>query len=47
MEGTNKGLIELEKINNNYTGTDEKLKKLISEIIKVEEQNNEELKGFL
>ncbi len=47
MEGTNKGLIELEKINNNYTGTDEKLKKLISEIIKVEQQNNEDLKGFL
>lgn len=47
MEGTNKGLIELEKLNNDYHGTDDSLREMIHKIIIREQQNNEELKVFL
>ena len=47
MEGTNKGLIELETLQNHYQGKDEDLKKLISSIIQMEQKNNEELKNYL
>ena len=47
MEGTNKGLISLEELLNNYSGKDEKIVKLIQEVISLEHQNNEELKIFL
>ena len=47
MEGTNKGLIELEKILNHYDGQDEKLIQMIEKIIEEEKQNYEELKIFL
>ena len=47
MEGTNKGLIELETLQNHYQGKDENLKKLISTIIQMEQKNNEALKNYL
>ncbi|MBR1679841.1 MAG: hypothetical protein IJ743_02435 [Bacilli bacterium] len=47
MEGTNKGLIELETIQNHYQGKDQELKNLISDIIQMEQKNNEELKLYL
>ena len=47
MEGTNKGLIQLEELLNNYQGKDEKINELIKETIDLEHQNNEELKIYL
>lgn len=47
MDGTNKGLIELETLQNNYNGTDEDIKKMITKIIEIEQQNNEDLKIYL
>ena len=47
MEGTNKGLIQLEELLNNYQGKDEKIKELIEKVIDLEHQNNEELKIYL
>lgn len=47
MEGTNKGLISLEELKNNYNGKDEKLIAMIEKIIKIEQQNNEDLKIYL
>ena len=47
MEGTNKGLIQLEELLNNYQGKDEKIKELIKKVIDLEHQNNEELKIYL
>ncbi len=47
MEGTNKGLIQLEELLNNYQGKDEKITELIKETIDLEHQNNEELKIYL
>ena len=47
MEGTNKGLISLEEIKNNYHGKEKKLIDMIEKIIKIEQQNNEDLKIFL
>lgn len=47
MEGTNKGLIQLEKLLNNYQGKDEDLIKFIENLLVFEQQNNEELKVYL
>ena len=47
MEGTNKGLIQLEELSNNYQGKDDKIIDLIKEIINLEHQNNDELKIYL
>lgn len=47
MEGTNKGLIELETLQNHYDGKNQELKDLISKIIVMEQKNNEELKLYL
>ena len=47
MEGTNKGLVQLEELLNNYIGKDNKIIELIKEIIDLEHQNNEELKIYL
>lgn len=47
MEGTNKGLIQLEELLNNYQGNDEELRELIQKTIDLEHQNNEELKIYL
>ncbi len=47
MEGTNKGLIQLEELLNNYQGKDQKIIDLIQDTIQLEHQNNEELKIYL
>lgn len=47
MEGTNKGLIQLEELLNNYQGKDEKILDLIKKTIDLEHQNNDELKIYL
>ena len=47
MEGTNKGLIQLEELLNNYQGKDEKIIDLIKKTIDLEHQNNDELKIYL
>ena len=47
MEGTNKGLIQLEELLNNYQGKDEDLIKFIENLLVFEQQNNEELKVYL
>ncbi len=46
IEGTNKGLIELELLQNHYE-KDKEIKEMISNIIKLEQNNIEELKVFL
>lgn len=47
MEGTNKGLIQLQELLNHYNKKDKKLVKIIEEILELEHQNNNELKNFL
>jgi len=47
MEGTNKGLLQLEEIKNNLNETNEKLSKMLEEILLFEKNNYEELKVFL
>ena len=47
MEGTNKGLIQLEELLNNYQGKEEKILDLLKKTIDLEHQNNEELKIYL
>ena len=47
MEGTNKGLIQLEELLNNYQGKKEKIIDLIKKTIDLEHQNNDELKIYL
>lgn len=47
MEGTNKGLIQLQELLNHYNKKDKKLVKIIEEILELEHQNNNELKKFL
>ena len=47
MEGTNKGLIQLEELLNHYDGDNQDLRKLIEKIIDFEKKNYEELKLYL
>ncbi len=47
MEGTNKGLIQLQELLNHYNNQDKKLVKCIKNIIEIEHKNNNELKEFL
>lgn len=47
MEGTNKGLIQLEELLNHYQGNDQKLIKMMEDTLKMEQQNNEDLKVYL
>jgi len=47
MEGTNKGLIELEELLNHYEGADEKILSMIQKVLDFEHQNYEELKIYL
>ena len=47
IEGTNKGIIELETLQNHYQGEDQNLKDIISEMITMEQKNIEELKAYL
>lgn len=47
MEGTNKGLIQLQELLNHYNKKDKKLVKILEETLELEHQNNNELKKFL
>ena len=47
MEGTNKGLIQLQELLNHYNEKDKKLVKILEETLELEHQNNNELKKFL
>ncbi len=47
MEGTNKGLIQLQELLNHYNKKDKKLVKILEETLELEYQNNNELKKFL
>lgn len=47
MEGNNKGIIEVTKIQNEYNGNDEEIKELIANFLKTEEANVEEMKKYL
>lgn len=47
MEGTNKGIIEITKIKNEYEGEDEELKELIEDFLRVEQNNLEQMKKYL
>ncbi len=47
IEGTNKGLISLEELLNNYQGKDEKITSMIKKVLIFEHSNYEELKIFL
>ena len=47
MEGTNKGLIQLQELLNHYNKHDRKLVKYLEAMITIEHQNNNELKIYL
>lgn len=47
MEGTNKGLIQIQELLNHYNKKDKKLVKCMKEILTLEHQNNNELKKYL
>lgn len=47
MEGTNKGLIQLEELQNHYSGKDEKIISMLQKVVDFEHQNYEELKIYL
>ncbi len=47
IEGTNKGLVQLEELLNHYDGCDEKIKEMIQKILDREKENYEELKIYL
>ena len=47
MEGTNKGLIQLQELLNHYNKKDKKLVIVLEETLELEHQNNNELKKFL
>lgn len=47
MEGTNKGLIQLEELLNHYDGDNQDLRKFIEKMIDFEKNNYEELKLYL
>ncbi len=47
IEGTNKGVIKITTALNNYNHEDEEIVKLANELLKIEQQNIEELKPFL
>ena len=47
MEGTNKGLIQLQELLNHYNKHDRKLVKYLEAMIAIEHQNNNELKIYL
>lgn len=47
IEGTNKGLVQLEEMLNHYDGNDEKIKEMIEKILDREKENYEELKIYL
>lgn len=47
MEGNNKGIIEITKMQNEYQGSDEELKQIIQKFLTTMEQNLEEMKKYL
>ncbi len=47
MEGNNKGIIEITKIQNHYEGQDEELKNICHRFLKTLEHNLQEMKKFL
>ncbi len=47
IEGTNKGLVQLEELLNHYDGCDDKIKEMIQKILDREKENYEELKIYL
>ncbi len=47
MEGSNKGIIEVTKIKNEYQGNDEEIKDLINQFLDTEQHNLDEIKKYL
>lgn len=47
MEGNNKGIIEVTKIQNEYNGEDEEIKAVIASFLQTEQDNLEEMKKYL
>ena len=47
MEGTNKGLIQLQELLNHYNKYDRRLVKYLEQMIEIEHKNNNELKVYL
>lgn len=47
MEGSNKGIIEVTKIQNEYQGEDEETKEIIERFLATEQHNLDELKQYL
>ena len=47
MEGTNKGLIQLQELLNHYNKHDCRLVKYLEQMIEIEHKNNNELKVYL
>ncbi len=47
IEGTNKGLVQLEELLNHYDGVDTELRAMIEKILDREKENYEELKVYL
>ena len=47
MEGTNKGLIQLQELLNHYNKHDRRLVKYLEQMIEIEHKNNNELKVYL
>lgn len=47
MEGSNKGIIEVTKIKNEYQGNDEEIKDLINKFLDTEQHNLDEIKKYL
>lgn len=47
MEGSNKGIIEVTKIQNEYNGSDEEIKNIIQRFLDTETHNLEEMKKYL
>lgn len=47
MEGSNKGIIEVTKIKNEYQGDDEEIKEMIDHFLATEQHNLDEVKKYL
>ena len=47
LEGTNKGLIQLEELLNHYNGKDDEIIKMLEKVLDFEQKNYDELKIYL
>lgn len=47
LEGTNKGLIQLEELLNHYNGNDDEIIKMLEKVLDFEQKNYDELKIYL